>query len=298
VDTRRRRRRSLLATLLVLALLAGAAAWLFTAGPLGRVTVPSLRGDTQGKAVAAVRHADLRAQIDQEFSESVPKGTVISASPASGDRVRRHESVTLHVSKGPERYDVPALEGRTVKAARKALKRRHLTLGTVTKDYSQTVPTGRIISISPDAGTASKRGTAVDLVVSEGRQPVDIPDVTGQPKADAKATLTGLGLKVTFGDDAYSSTIDKGDVVSQTPAKGQGHKGDTVNLVVSKGPQMVTVPNVGGKTAEQATTMLEDAGLKVKVNRYFGGIFDNVRGQTPSQGTSVPIGTTVTISVV
>ncbi|TWP37061.1 Stk1 family PASTA domain-containing Ser/Thr kinase [Leekyejoonella antrihumi] len=290
------RRRSWLAALLVVLLVAGV--WVFTLGPLGQTTVPSLRGRTQGVAVAAVQRADLQARVTQDFSESVAKGTVISATPASGDRVRKHGSVTLHVSKGPERYDVPTLTGQTLTAATSALRAGHLTLGTVTNDYSPSVPSGQIISVSPVAGTPSKKGTAIDLVVSKGLQPVDIPDVTGQPKPAATSALTDLGLKVTFGDDAYSSTVGKGDVITQTPTTGPGHKGDTVNLVVSKGPQMVTVPDVRNDTTAQATTALQKAGLKVQVNRYFGGIFDNVRGQTPSAHQSVPIGTTVTISVV
>ncbi len=294
----RRRRRGLMIGLAVVVLLALGGGWLFTAGPLGRTTVPSVKGHAQGAAVDTLRAADLNVKLQQDFSEDVRKGAVISVAPAAGTAVRRHGSVVLHVSKGPERYDVPRLAGTTRRHAVTALKRAHLAPGTITRRYSATVADGRVISTSPKAGTASRKGTHVDLVVSKGRQPVDVPDVAGHTRQDAKATLTGLGLTVKFGPEQHDRNVAKGDVISQSPGPGTAHKGDTVTLVVSKGPRMVAVPDVIGMTTEQATSTLEDAGLKVKVNRYFGGIFNKVRAQSIAKDKQVAVGTTVTISVV
>ncbi len=294
----RRRRRGLVIGLVVVVALAIGGGWLFTAGPLGRTTVPSVKGHAQGAAVDTLRAAELSVKLQQDFSEHVRKGTVISVAPAAGSTVRKHESVVLHVSKGPERYDVPRLVGTTRHHAVQALKRAHLAPGTTTRRYSAKVAAGRVIASSPSAGTASRKGTKVDLVVSKGRQPVDVPDVAGHSRHDAKTTLTGLGLTVKFGPERHDRNVAKGDVISQSPGPGTAHKGDTVTLVVSKGPRMVAVPDVIGMTTEQATSTLEDAGLKVKVNRYFGGIFDKVRAQSIGKGKQVAVGTTVTISVV
>ncbi len=293
-----RRRRGLFAILAAVVVVAIAAAWLFTMGPLGRTTVPTVRGDAQGVAVDAMRDAGLQVQVDETFSEKVDKGSVVSVSPAAGERVRKRGTVTLHVSKGPRRFDVPKVVHRTRAAAVSALKKAHLAPGTITRAYDPEVPKGKVVSTSPDVGTPSRAGSTVDMVVSKGRRPVDVPDVTGSSADEAKKTLTDLGLTVTFGPKQHSSDIDEGDVMSQSIDPGTAHKGDSITLVVSKGPQMVTVPDVVGMSTSQATASLEKAGLKVKVSRYFGGIFDKVRAQSVDKGKSIPIGTTVTISVV
>lgn len=112
------------------------------------------------------------------------------------------------------------------------------------------------------------------------------------------AALTGLGLKVDATKQANSDTVPKGSVVSQNPASGTLFKGDTVTLVVSKGPQMVQVPDVQRMHEGQATKILEAAGFKVKVQRVLGGIFGTVRSQSPASGSMQPKGSTVTLLVV
>ena len=61
-----------------------------------------------------------------------------------------------------------------------------------------------------------------------------------------------------------------------------------MTLVVSKGPETIEVPDVGGMTSAQARKVLEDAGFQVTVERVFGGLLDNVRAVDPGVGTSVP----------
>lgn len=293
---RHRRLGRLLIGMLIAAALA--AAWLFTLGPLGRTTVPATGGQAPGHAITALHRADLQARVEHDFSEKVPAGTVIGSSPADGDHLWKNGTVVLHVSKGPERHAVPRLAGTTLSKAEAAITRAHLSPGRVHHSYDLTVPAGQVIRTDPTAGTSLRRGATVALTVSDGPRPVTVPDVTGQPKADAKKALTDLGLKVSYADPAYSSSVVKGNVVSQSPGPGGGHAGDTITLTVSKGPQMVTVPDVVSMSSEQATSALEAAGLKVKVDRYFGGLFDKVRAQSAAKGTSVPIGSTITISVV
>ena len=81
------------------------------------------------------------------------------------------------------------------------------------------------------------------LSVSKGRAPVEVPDVRGQALADAQAALEGLGFRVTRGEDQFSNTYPAGQVMGVSPGTGETIAyGSTVNLVVSKGPDLVTSP--------------------------------------------------------
>ncbi|WP_347813791.1 Stk1 family PASTA domain-containing Ser/Thr kinase [Allobranchiibius sp. GilTou38] len=282
---------------LVLALIV-AGGWLFTAGPLGEEKVPDVVGRQQGAALAALHAHHLGSAVREVYSESVPKGAVVASEPGAGAQVRRIGSVTLQVSRGPERHEVPTLVGNTQAQAQAALTAAHLALGTVGDGYSETVPAGRVISSNPAAGASLKRGTQVALVVSKGREPIAIPNVVGVSGSDATSTLNGLGFTVQQGTQQFSDTVAQGDVISQTPSTGTGYRGDSVSLVISKGPELITVPDVTGQTSQKAKAALEALGLKVTINRFFGGLFNDVRASDPSPGTRVRKGSTVTLSVV
>ena len=113
------------------------------------------------------------------------------------------------------------------------------------------------------------------LVVSTGPPIIALPDVRNQPQTDATTALTKAGFKVGTVTQEYSDTIDDGKVISQDPAgPSQQRKGTTINLVVSKGPEYVTLPKVSGKSGEKAKKELEDAGMTVVVNSVYGGALD------------------------
>ena len=285
------------AALLVLALLGGATAWTFTAGPFGTVQIPQVDGSAQGAAVSKIVDAGFTTSIRQEFSETVPAGSVVSTSPSGS--TRRGSAITLNVSKGKERFSVPTLVGLTQEDATAAVSAQHLKVGTITQQYDDSVPSGQVISSTPDTGASVKRDSTVDLVVSQGPQPVGVPNVTGQSQNSAEAALADAGLKVAYGDAENSDTVPSGRVISQDPPSGQqAHHGDTVTLVLSKGPNMVTMPDVTGKDTATATQILQNLGLKVTVDRYFGGIFDTVRSQSEDKGSKVKVGTTIRLAVV
>lgn len=297
--TARARRRSLLVGLLVAALfIGGGTGWWFTLGPGGRETVPTVAGISQGDAVSRISAVGLEAQVEQVFHESVPAGRVVSSSPAAGADQGKSDPVVLRVSKGPERYTVPELVGSTRQVAQQRLAAVNLRLGPVTEAYHETVPSGSVISSTPARGDRVKRDSAVALTVSQGRQPITVPDVTSLPVDQARTTLEGRQLTVAEADRAFSDTVPEGSVISQTPSSGTLFRSETVTLTVSKGPEKVAVPRVVDSSTAEARRTLEAAGLKVKVSRFFGGLLDTVRGQDPAAGTEVPKGTTVTISVV
>ena len=109
------------------------------------------------------------------------------------------------------------------------------------------------------------------IVVSKGRQPIEVTDYTGKPADQAVAALTDAGLRVdATKQDFDSDTCPRGSVISQSPARARCFRGDQVTLVVSKGPEMVSVPNVQGKQLAGAHEQLEAAGFDVKVETVHG----------------------------
>ncbi len=283
----------------VLLVAGGLGAWAFTAGPYGQVQVPTVAGKPQGRAVDAIQQAGLHAQVTKVFSEKVARGVVVSTDPGQGNDARKKSTVMLTVSKGPERYTVPSVVGRSSAAARATIKKAHLKVGTVSQAYDEKTPKGKVVRVAPDAGSSQKPGSKVDVVVSKGKQPITIDDVTGQSRDEAKQTLTDAGFKVTFGPQQHSDTVAKGSIISQSPADGTGHKGDTIQLVVSKGPVMVTVPKVIGMNSRAAKQKLEALGFQVKVSYpLLVPVLFQVQGQSVKAQHQAPKGGTITIDVV
>ena len=292
----RRPRAGLLAALLVLLLTVAAAGagWYLAVG--NRTRVPSVAGLAPAAAAAALTRSHLtgRVQPPGAYSETVPKGAVAATDPAAGDRARRGSSVALRVSLGPERYAVPALPGLRLSDATTALRIAHLAVGAITKRYDDNARDGTVLSSTPVAQTLARPGQLVALLVSQGAAPVSVPDVTGQPADTAQAALERLSLRVRQ-DTANSDAVPQGSVISVTPPANL-HRRQQVTLTVSLGPELVTVPNVYGQSAEQARQILEGAGFQVRVLRplYADGIVVAVR----PGGSRVPHNATITIVVV
>lgn len=285
--------------LLALLLLAGTAAlWFFTAGPGSMTIVPKVTGSTTQAAQQALTGANLSAKVVRSFHEAIKAGVVIATDPPAGREVGRGSTVTLTVSQGTERYGVPRLAGHTQAEAEKRLTEAKLTVGKVSTAFSETVAQGQVVSTSPAAEASVKRATAVALVISKGRQPIELQDWKGKPANQAFKALSDAKLKVDATKQDWSDTVPKGSVISQSPATGTLFQGDPVTLVVSKGPQLVVVPDLFGKQEGEATTTLEALGFKVKIERALGGLFGTVRLQSIDAGTEAPRGTTITLTVV
>jgi serine/threonine protein kinase/beta-lactam-binding protein with PASTA domain len=295
---RRRRWSVLLGVLAALALVAAASVFFFTAGPGARTAVPKVVGSTSLVAQKMLQRARLDAQVVKAFDETAKPGMVLAGNPPAGREVPRGSTVTLTVSQGPERYDVPQLIGHSQAEAEQRVSSARLTLGNVRKAFSETVPDGQVISTTPRARTSVKKGATVGLVISQGRQPIELADWTGRPVKQAVAALTEAKLKVDATKRDWSDTVPKGSVLVQSPATGTLFQGGLVALVVSKGPELVPVPSVIGQQEQPAKDALERLGFTVQINRAFGGIFRTVRLQSLAAGSKAPQGATITLTVV
>lgn len=283
------------AVLLVLGL--GAGIWYINSGQFTQV--PALLTKTEAQARDRLDEAGLETgKVAYAYSDTVKRGTVISTDPGVGARIRNHDSVSITVSKGPQTVKVPDVRGDALSTARNRLKAEGLQPGMVTREFSDDVPKGFVISTDPEDGTTLRAGSAIALTVSKGA-PVDVPDVTGEDLADARADLTEAGLKVKIATTRVNSEYDAGQVAKQTPAgDSQAADGDTVTLTISKGPEMIEVPDVTGDSVDDAKTELEDAGFQVDEDRGLLGLFgDTVKKQSVEGGDTAPKGSTITITI-
>ncbi|MEU6475663.1 Stk1 family PASTA domain-containing Ser/Thr kinase [Streptomyces sp. NPDC047017] len=297
--TGRRARRGLLtlvaAVLLVLGV--GGGVWYINSGQFTKV--PPLLSKTEAQARDRLDAAGLDVKgVRHAYSDTVRRGTVLSTDPAAGARIRSNGSVTLTLSDGPETVRVPDLKGRPLGEAQRALKKDGLEPGMVSRAFSQDVAKGSVISTDPKTGTDRHAGSAVALVVSKGR-PVDVPDVTGEDPDEARSDLSDAGLKVEIAPAQVNSEFDKGQVARQTPPSGaQAAEGDTVTLTLSKGPELVEVPDVTGDSVDDAEKALRDAGFKSDEDRGLLGLFgDTVKKQSVKGGDRAPKGSTITLTI-
>ncbi|MGW2421664.1 Stk1 family PASTA domain-containing Ser/Thr kinase [Streptomyces sp. NPDC001709] len=275
----------------------GAGVWYINSGQFTKV--PPLLSKTEAQARDRLKSAGLEVgQVKREYNDAVARGTVIGTDPRPGARIRDHDSVTLTISLGPETVNVPDVTGRTLAEARARLKADGLEPGMVTQEFSEDVAKGSVIATAPQAGTKRHAGSAIALTVSKG-SPIDVPDVTGDDPVDAKQELTDAGLKVKIAPEQVNSEYDKGKVARQSPGDGsRAAEGDTVTLTLSKGPEMVEVPDVVGDSVDDAHKALEGAGFKVEEDRGILGLFgDTVKKQSVRGGDKAPKGATITITI-
>ena len=288
-------RNRFIALALIFALVLGGA-WYQLIG--SKISIPSIVGLSETEARNSLNPIGIKLLvISKSYSEDVPSGRVITSNPGGGGHLSKGGVVQVVISKGPERINVPTLAGMTPDAAATALTSAGLKVGSTTQSYSSTITNGMVIDGDPIAGTAVKRNSLVNILVSKGVQTLQLNSYVGQSGDQASNELTSAGFKVksTFG---YSESIPAGNVISQTPAGGAPIPvGSTVAIIVSQGSGTVFIPNLYSLTQLAATTALENLQLKVKVRKIGSKKIKHVTNISPTVGTKVKRGTTVTITL-
>ncbi len=299
-ERQRRSRRGPIVFVLALLLVAGlgVAAWWF--GFARYTPAPAVIGLSRTAAIEKLQAAGLEADFaDKAYSETVPAGKVLGTDPAAGDRVLDGGTVTVTLSLGKERYDVPKLRGMTEDEAQDALTGTSLEFGESTGTWSETVPKGTVLRSDPPAGTTLRPDAVVDLVVSKGPKPVEVRDFTGRSadRASAYFERRDVGVETT---EEFSDTVPEGTVISQDPTTGTVFRDDTVRLVVSQGPELVEVPSgLVASGVDAARQRLIDLGFQVDVKNSAGYIgLGYVYSTDPDAGTMVPKGSTITLYLV
>ena len=294
----RRRHRWLpwLLAVLLLELVAGAGVVVASRVVWNHDTVPRVVGLQVTAANAALRRAGLTPEVSgEQYSERVGPGGVMSQLPRSGAREKAGSIVKMGISKGRHPTVLPRLAGMTGAMASSALRHAHL-VPDFSKQYNETVDLGVVVSWDSLAGAKVFYGDTVDVVISKGPAPETIPaDLSGGVLTwtQAESALTDLHLNPVE-DLEYSISVSAGYVVTSRPSPGHtvpGHS--TVTVFVSEGPPFVKVPQLYADSVAVAEQALSSVGLQWSL--YGPPSAGFVVAQIPGAGTSVRVGTTVTL---
>jgi eukaryotic-like serine/threonine-protein kinase len=297
-EDRRDRRRIAVVALILLALAALAVgAWLLFS-PEQR-SVPDVVGKSSGTAAQILQNQGFEVDVVPIQSDTVAQDRVAGQSPDPGTEADEGSLVTITVSSGPGETQVPLVQDLPADDAVARLREAGLK-SEQRREFSETVKSGRVIETSPSEGSTVRKGSTVTLVVSRGKEKVDVPGVVGKAREEAERLIRRAELEpaVTEREDADA---DPGTVLEQDPAAGTAlAKGRTVELVVAKAPAEVDVPGVIDAAEAEAVAALEDAGFEVAVEDATAetpaedGI---VLEQDPGPEASRPPGSKVTITV-
>ena len=310
--------------LLIAAIGGGGFAWWYFRGPGSYWTLPQPNDITctEGRDCpitdadwddyrSALTVADIPYTTAEDFSDTVDEGNIIavhltadaSAKPLNvGDHVSRRDGsqITVTVSKGVRQATIPEdiLDPDSANAKDPLQALQDAGFDNVVHDedndqYSETLAAGVALTISPDPGTTLDHNAEVAVTLSKGPAPVQMPTVEGLTRDQMNEALTELKLTANVTEE-FSDSVPSGQVISASVEPGaELHWGDTVDVVVSKGPETAAVPSgLVGKQESEVTKTLQGLGFKVETNRILGGLFGTVRdvqynGESISDGANV-----------
>ncbi|WP_431818027.1 Stk1 family PASTA domain-containing Ser/Thr kinase [Gordonia jacobaea] len=258
----RRRSRGLVlgSVALVVLLLAGLLLWWapWASESARQIAVPSVSGLSSQDAESNLLRAGFKVKQLQEPSLDVKAGTATRSAPGANVLAPDGSEVTLYVSSGPPRHQMPSMQGKTPEEATDALKVLGFTNIRTDEVDSTAALDGKVVSTTPASGTNAAVNSPVVLHVGSGPRQVTVRDVVGMREDQARTLLEQSNLKmvVVQGD----SDRPVGEIISSSPSAGTSvDEGSTVQVTVSRGNQF-TMPDLRGQTPEQARSTLQSRG--------------------------------------
>jgi serine/threonine-protein kinase len=271
--------------------------WLTSAfGNEQQVSVPNVIGKQVDEATAELDDAGLSPRVEQVPSETVDPGIVIDQDPKGGESVDESSTVTLQVSSGLGPVEIPDVRNRTVDEARQMLTDARLEVVVDPAEASNSVAKDSVIRTDPAAGETVEAGSTVHIIPSAG---ITVPDVVNAPQEEAARTLQEAGFVVQVATEA-SDTVNQGLVIRTDPRGGTtASRGASVRMFVSTGSNTVAVPEVRGKTVDEARADLQARGLSASTVEAVStpGNAGRVIDQNPAAGTRVDPGATVVLTI-
>ena len=265
----RRRGWLLFAAVVALAGFAIGVGWWFGAGPGATVTITDVRGQSvdAARVILTEQGAVVAEALGERFDLEVEAGLVAGTDPEAGTTIDRETVVTIVVSLGPEPTTVPDVVGQPEADARAALLASGFEIGDSIRQFDAGIAEGSVIAVldieeqALAAGTESFKGTTVIPLVSVG----PIPEVRGLTVENAQAALSARELTgIVGGTSEFDNDVPIGDVLRvEATAEGPVRPGATMTIIVSRGPDLVEVPNVVGDTIADGIQALRDAGFRV-----------------------------------
>ncbi|MBO7364711.1 MAG: PASTA domain-containing protein, partial [Lachnospiraceae bacterium] len=233
------------------------------------------------------------------YSDSVLPNTIVSTNPDSGI-LSEGDSIHVMYSKGPVYVSMPNLIGMTSYQAEAQLKRTGLEIGEIFYDYSNTVASGLVCKQQYNADETVHNGSYIDITISNGPEPISVPNVVGLDEQRAVNTLRNLGfqVRVIYSQSESASASQNGKVARMTPSDSVQLYGSTIELTVLVA--VVRLQDMAGKTEAEARDLLERQNLTVTVTYEETDNPDldkTVRGMNPAAGTTVNFGSAVQLTV-
>jgi serine/threonine-protein kinase len=200
------------------------------AGP-GQAKVPSVTGLDQTAAESKLAAAHFKVAVVKAASDTVPVGTVISSEPPGGSLARQGSEVTITVSRGLKKVDVPLVVGETQAIAESEIRGAGLVPSVVKRQDK--APQGQVLQQAPDAGQRVDQGSTVAIVVSSGQAKATVPNVIGKTQSSAVSALRSKGFAASVQSQDVTVATQDGKVVDQFPSPGgTATKGSTVTIFV------------------------------------------------------------------
>jgi serine/threonine-protein kinase len=277
----------------VIALVGGAGSgWWFSSGPGGLAAVPELTGRSIEQALEALEPLGVVIEQDQENSATVPEGFVSRTDPAAGSRVFKNSVVTVFLSLGPKQLKVPEVSGLSAEAAKKLLTDSGFVVGS-SKNFFGDALEGQVLELSTPAGAILNQGSVLDLRISLG----PLPEVAGLSAEQARALVATVAIEIEE-VEVFNNQVPQGQAVGLVISEDPLPENGKAILEISKGPEIVIMPNTVGETIAAAKALLENLGLLVVVDTNqlssnFG--IAKVKRQTPEAGSEIRVGDSVTI---
>lgn len=272
------------------------------------IEVPNLVGQPQNVAQTMCEKKQLKMEVESEEASDKEAGTVIEQKTKAGKKVKKNTVIKVVISSGPEKITIQSVEGMDEDAAKKALIKQGFTSKniTVTSEYSSDVESGKATRTDPAQGTEVAADSKITLYISKGeKQPdkVSVPPIVGMYVSDAASTLAASNLSDGGASaEEYSDEYDEGMIIRQSPEAGtKVNEGTSVSYVVSKGSKpadQVKVPSLTGKTLGEAISALNARNLTyTEVDIDSSEPSGKVVKVDPGEGTSVDVGTAITLYV-
>jgi len=256
------------------------------------IEIPDLTGSDQAQALSDLQNLGFKVGIENAADSSVPVGSVIRTQPPSSTVIDPDSLVTIIVSVGPEAFPVPYILDIESERAVFVIEESGFTIGQLLEVNDDNIPRGFVISQNPVAGTKMGPGSIIDLVISKGPSLIEITDLSRKSPEDAIQILETLGFEYELLEE-YSEDVEVGLVSGTVPIAGEIVTPDQmIQVVVSLGIR-IEVPEVDGRTYEEAIQILDELGLVATVS---GDTSKRVRQQIPRKGEFVEPGDIVELT--
>lgn|GEM_PF-275532 len=305
-DARRRRIWMLVAAAVLIGLLVGFALTRDTS-----TKVPDVTGNQLNVAIALLEQNGFSVGDIKRVEREAPEDTVLEQDPSASPPANQaaldcafltffcsKPKVMLTVSSGPGNAKVPSTAGLETAAAEEKLEQAGFKAGVETV-HSEDVEEGLVIKSEPSGGETATKGTNVLLKVSSGPKLATVPVLVGTQRSVAVQQIRSRGFSPNVEEEA--SAKPAGEVIRQAPSAGsQLPPGSTVMVVVSKGEEKSTAPNVIGKLRAEAVEAVRAAGLQPTVSEQETEVASQVgrvTDQFPPPGSELKPGSTVTLVV-